>query len=400
MKQILYGDGIHDDYPAIQELLDSQISCVYLPAPSVHYTISSTLRIHSNQQLKLDAFTRIVLADQSNCSMLENAEPESYNSNICVDGGIWDMNHRNQWPNPYHFANPLGQKYADRVRELSFSPDNRLFIQAYSGHCFRFNSIHGLIFRNITLVNPVVYGAQFAYVDNFTVENITFDYTEGSPKLWNMDGVHFEGGCKNGVVRNLKGACHDDLVAITSDDSINGDIENISVDNIMAEGCHSAVRMLSVRHRVRNIHISNVYGSYYVYCICMTKYYDAPGVLGHFENISLDHIYASFCKGTIDVPGNYGPLIHIGQEVVIPRLSVHHLIREEAVCPTPTMEIEKNTEIGSLYLSHLHTVNRTAAPIDTIVNGGTIRRLTLIGCSSGTDRLVVNNGVIEEQTIL
>lgn len=212
MRQ-LYGDGVHDDYPAIQEMLDSGLSCVYLPPVRACYLISSTLRIHSNQQLKLDLFTRIRLAPQSNCAMLENAQPEEYNSNICVDGGIWDMDHRNQWPNPYHFANPLGQKHEDNVRALGFSPDQRLFIKAYSGHCFRFNSVHGLIFRNITIVNPVVYGAQFAYVDHFTVENIVFDYTEGSPKLWNLDGVHFEGGCKNGVVRNLKGACHDDLVA-------------------------------------------------------------------------------------------------------------------------------------------------------------------------------------------
>ena len=400
MTYRLYGDGIHDDYPAIQEMLDSKVSCVYLPVPSNYYRISSTLRVHSCQQLKLDPFTRIVLADQSNCAMLENADPEHYDSDICVDGGIWDMNHRNQWPNPYHFANPSGKKYADMVQELSFSPDNRLFIQSYSGHCFRFNSIHGLTFRNVTIVNPVVYGAQFAYVDNFTVENITFQYTEGSPKLWNLDGVHFEGGCKNGVVRNLKGACHDDLVAITSDDGINGDIENITVDNIMAEGCHSAVRMLSVRHRLRNIHISNVYGTFYVYCICMTKYYDVPEVRGRFENICLDNIFASFSKGTIDVPGNYGPLIHIGREVDIPRLSIHNLIREECVCPTPTIAIEKGAEIGYLLASQMHTVNHTSDSVTTIVNDGTIQQMTLISCSSGSDQLVVNNGKIEKQTIL
>ena len=45
----LYGDGIHDDYPAIQEMLDSGMSEVVLPAPKKFYVISKTLKIHSNQ---------------------------------------------------------------------------------------------------------------------------------------------------------------------------------------------------------------------------------------------------------------------------------------------------------------------------------------------------------------
>ena len=46
---MLYGDGVHDDAPAIQELLDSGISAVVLPAPAKNYAIGSTLVIHSGQ---------------------------------------------------------------------------------------------------------------------------------------------------------------------------------------------------------------------------------------------------------------------------------------------------------------------------------------------------------------
>lgn len=45
----LYGDGIHDDYPAIQEMLDSGTSEVTLPAPEKNYLISKTLKIHGGQ---------------------------------------------------------------------------------------------------------------------------------------------------------------------------------------------------------------------------------------------------------------------------------------------------------------------------------------------------------------
>ena len=77
----LFGDGIHDDQPAIQEMLDSRASCIYLPPPEKCYIISKTLRIHSNQELRLDRYTRVCLADNSNCSMIENAEPETWNDN-------------------------------------------------------------------------------------------------------------------------------------------------------------------------------------------------------------------------------------------------------------------------------------------------------------------------------
>ena len=33
MQHILYGDGIHDDYPAIQEMIDSGACEVSLPVP-------------------------------------------------------------------------------------------------------------------------------------------------------------------------------------------------------------------------------------------------------------------------------------------------------------------------------------------------------------------------------
>ena len=36
----LYGDGIHDDFPAIQELIDSGVKEVVLPEPKVCYLIS------------------------------------------------------------------------------------------------------------------------------------------------------------------------------------------------------------------------------------------------------------------------------------------------------------------------------------------------------------------------
>ena len=99
-------------------MLDSGMSCVRLPVPQKHYTISKTLLIHSNQELRLDRFSKIRLADNSNCAMLRNSDPENGNENICISGGIWDMNNKNQRSNPFHYKNPEGRinkLYLDNV---------------------------------------------------------------------------------------------------------------------------------------------------------------------------------------------------------------------------------------------------------------------------------------------
>ncbi len=395
----LYGDGIHDDFPAIQEMLDSGVSSVYLPAPEKNYLISATLKIHSNQSLRLDRFSLIRLADHANCCMSENADPENWDANIALEGGIWDMNHNNQRPNVYHFPDEYGKLFADYQKEQNFSPDNRLFANAFSGHCFRFNSIKNFTFSNLTIQNPVVYGAQFGFIENFTVENITFDYTEGSPKLWNLDGVHFEGGCRNGVIRNLKGACHDDLVALTCDDGLNGDIENILIDGIIAEGCHSALRMLSYKHHIKNVHLTNVYGTFYLYVACMTKYYDFPGTVGMFENIVIDNVFASFCKGTVDVPGNYTPFLQIGDNVRITRLKIENFIREESVCNLPTIGIGRNTLIDNLEMDNVHLENKTGLGMACVSNEGTIKRFTAVNCVCSGASFLENRGIIDKADV-
>ena len=322
--------------------------------------------------------------------MIENGEPETWNENIAVRGGIWDMNHANQYPNPLHWPNPETGLTIPQAYVRDDFDHKRLFYPGYSGKCFRFNSVRGFYFGDITIVNPVIFGLQMAFVENFTVENLQFEYTQGSPKLWNMDGVHLEGGCRNGVVRNLKGRCHDDTVAITSDDDIYGPIENILVDGIYAEGAHSAVRLLSVRNPIRNVHITNVYGSYYVYGITLSKYYEAEE-RSFFENITIDHVYASLCKGTVDVPGNYEPLIAIGSHLDIRKLSLSHIYRREMVCPMPLIGVKEDGRVEELFLNEVEQVNLLGQEMPLIRNDGIIGKLHLMHVDAGEDVLLAGN---------
>lgn len=395
LKNRLYGDGIHDDLPAIQEMLDTGVSCVYLPPPEKNYKISGTIYMHSNQELRLDRYTRICLADWSNCAMVKNADPEGWDSCITIDGGIWDMNHANQKPNPGHFPDPdTGLLNGEVLKQMGFDGTGRIMPEIYLGSCFIFNCIKNFYIGNVTIVNPVIYGIWLVYVEDFTVENIKFEYNEGSPKLWNMDGVHVEGGCKNGMIRNLKGACHDDMVALTSDDFLYGPVENIVVDGIYAEGSHSAVRMLSVNHPVRNIHVTNIFGSYYVYCIIMSKYNEKLVGRSRFENITIDNVYASICEGTVDVLGNYSPLITIGHDMDIKSLYISNLHRDETHCALPTIGIEKGTCIHEFSILHSEQTNATGAAMPFLKNDGEIENLYLCRVDSGDDETCCGSGIV------
>lgn len=45
LNNILYGDGVHDDHAAIQEMIDSGVCEVSLPVPEKYYLITKTLVI-------------------------------------------------------------------------------------------------------------------------------------------------------------------------------------------------------------------------------------------------------------------------------------------------------------------------------------------------------------------
>ena len=379
-KKKIYGDGVRDDYEGIQGLLDSGISTVYLPVPKKHYVISKPLYVHSNQTLKLDEQTRVVLADNSNCCMLQNADPETGNENIIIDGGIWDMNHNNQWPNPWHFPRPDTGKivsYAYLKERYGWTQKSGKLRPEYDGFCFRFCKIVHFTMKNLTIVNPVVFGVEMGYVSYFTIDNIRFDYTEGSPKLWNMDGIHLEGGCCYGRITNLKGACHDDLLALTSDDGAWGPIHDIEVDGIFAERSHSAVRFLSRGTPVKNITIRDVYGSFYVYGIIMSRHVEVEGERGVFENIVVENFHGSICEGTVDVKGNYCALIHIMSGLDMKNITFRNIVREENRCFLPTIKIYKDTNIDCLVIDGIHQTVAEGNSVIPLQSEASISRLDI-----------------------
>jgi len=359
LKQKLYGDGIHDDAPAIQELLDSGKNIIYLPNPKKHYTISQTLYINSNQTLVLPEKARIRLSDNANVPLLRNRNGETGDRNIAVIGGIWDINNmgqkgnicvkRQEFEGESIYTNP--PDYAGTCTEegnfRNTFPNDHLFGMVLE-------NIKGLALLNITFADPVTYCVAMGRCSDFQIKNITFDFNDGNPLPANMDGIHLEGGCHDGEICHLRGTVYDDMVALNADELLRGNIYNIVIDDLYARHAHSAVRLLSSGHTVRNISISNVRGSYFTYCIGFTKYFKmGNGVAGKFEDITIKD--CEFTKSDIlpwfrDI--DY-PLFYFQTETEVSNLKLQNIHRTPCGRMTDLFGVEDGAEIYNLTLENV-----------------------------------------------
>jgi len=402
----LYGDGIHDDLPAIQEMLDSGMCEVCLPVPEKHYLLSSTLFIPANTKLKLPRFAEIRLADGANCIMVQSksvdapenripdesgeflkkffyysnaysTNPRDVCCNIAIEGGIWNFNNMNQLPNP--------------IISRDFGPSGH-----WNGHGMLFFNVRNLLLTNMTMKDPSNFAITMEYTHYFTVENIIFDFNTGNPFSTNMDGIHLNGNCSHGVIRNLQGACYDDLVALNAHEGVGGDITYIEIDGIFAENCHSAVRLLTVKDVIRNIRISNVFGSYYQYCIGFTKFY--PGeTTGYFDAIVLDNISASKSKRQPlqemhmgNGKGYVFPFIWLQEDTHHKSLTINGVHRREREVATDTIHIGKTAKVERLVVHDVTLENFIEQPSGKFVNHGEINNLY----TDLSSEEIVNDGTI------
>ncbi|MBE6938962.1 MAG: hypothetical protein E7460_10565 [Ruminococcaceae bacterium] len=388
----LYGDGVRDDTAAIQQRIDSGLCELILPAPENFYLISSTLVLPSNFRLVLPRFARIRLADGSNCFMLRNRRPneektgfwnvsepcppEDYCHNIEICGGVWDLNNLGQQPNP--MWTPVSEP------------------RGYTGFGMVFYAIKGFKLSNLTLKDPVNFAATLDRVENFTVENIDFDFNHGNPVPVNMDGIHLNGNCRFGVIRNLKGACYDDTVALNADEGSDGPITDVEVSGIWAEDCHSAVRLLTGRNIVENVHIHDIYGTYFQYCVGFTNQFGRP-VTGHFANISINNIYASKAeRHSIYQKDGMGvfALFFFEKGCRVADVSISDFHRKEKINPYAAIDVEPEAIIRELNLSRIYTENLTGEEMPLLKVSGTVENLNASVITTGSDPVVSGTGRI------
>ena len=367
----LAGDGVRDDTAAIQARLDSGAACVYLPPPKEHYLISKTLKIGSEQELRLDRFTRIRLAPRSNCPMLENRcyrAGTGTNAFIAVTGGIWDMDNRNQRGN--FMQDPELAKSAPK----KFDPD------FFFGMSMRFCHVERLTVRGVTVRNPVNYGIEFGHVSYVTADDITFDYRQGNPKLLNMDGLHFDGFCHHLRISNVRGTCYDDMIALNANDGMcspeEGPISDVDIDGLYCGYCHSAVRLLSADAPISRVTIRNVHGNFYVSAVWLTHHFANRPAPGRFDDIVISDVFAAKAIPPPDVDGPWRrslPLIYVQGVANIGSLVIERIFRDERTLSAPTFGIDKReTHVDSLVIRDCRMTNRLGGPIRFFDNKGTV----------------------------
>ena len=263
-----------------------------------------------------------------------------------------------------------------------------------------FYNVTNLTLTSLTVKDPANFAITIDKADYFNVENIYFDFNDGNPDPGNMDGVHLCGNCRFGTIRNIKGATYDDLVALNADEGSCGEISNIEINGIYAEDCHSAIRLLSANCPIKNIHISNIFGTYYQYCIGITRNNPTKSK-GSYEAITIENIYASkagrYCCGYRTNPNGhkwsvFGPrkfaiepqifendslaIIWIDSLLHIKSLKIENLHRKEYITSVETFFISHGTEIEQLILENITTYNSTPnADMPLIVNHGQIKHL-------------------------
>jgi len=373
----LVGDGVADDTAAIQARLDAGTACVYLPPPAKHYLISKTLKIGSDTELKLDRFSVIRLAPQSNCPMIENKGYVGGNDRrIALTGGVWDMANLDQAPNPQQYR----RLTPPRPSPMPKHHENGFFF----GMAMRFSHVADMTVKGVTVRNPTSYGMAFCRTSYFLVEDVTFDYTTWNPIALNLDGVHLDGWCHHGRIANLRGTCYDDLVALNANDGQcaqeEGDITDVDIDGVYADYCHSAVRLLSTSAQMKRVTIRNVHGNFYTYAVGLTHFFDNRKTRGVFDDISISDVFT----GKVYSPESIGvhsrtnfPLVWVQGPVDVGSLTVRNLCRDERNITVPTLRVDGRATVGRLTVRDCKSINRTDRPLPFFDVRGRVDRATV-----------------------
>ncbi len=270
------GNGVADDTASIQSALNGGHRTVIIPAGT--YKISTALKVDSQTTVQADAQAIIRLADKAGNDVglfvLTNRDFTAGNQDITIEGGIWDGNNEH---------NARGSKEQ---------------IPSSTGVAINFINVRHLTLRNLTVRNPDSYAIRACHLTDFVIENIGFDFSNVRP---NQDGVHLNGFCERGVIRNLRAlspyATNDDMVALNADDApgefyvmqqgmVNGPIRDITVEHLRADSAFTFVRLLSHRELIENVTVSDVVGGCRFYAINMDRWrFPAGG--GNIRNVTL-----------------------------------------------------------------------------------------------------------------
>ena len=314
------GDGRADDAGAFQSALDRG-GAWFIPAGQ--YRIGSPLRVKSGTHIRADDGAVIRLGDGALRGRGDYLLSGNGVHDVTIEGGTWDGNAPGNPRDPDMFA-----------------PD------AFQGCMFSFRDAKGLTLRRMMWRDPETFYICLCETSDFLIEDIVFDSPHLRP---NQDGIHMAGFCEHGVIRRLvgkNGSPNDDIIAINADDchtrignqeTVNGPIRDLTVEDVAVERCHTFVRIASIWSEVSDIRIRNLRGRFEAWGVNMDalRYCRVPLVspdspeyregVGHVRDVILSDLHISRSDET-----NKNPLLCL--ETDADRLTFENLTTESD-CP-------------------------------------------------------------------
>lgn len=242
--------------------------------------ISDTLRLGSNTELNFNAGKGVVMMNGVSKAVLKNrthrpaTNANIVDKNITINGGIFNGNAIN----------------------INRGTPGQGMAATFAWHGVENLTIDGFKIYNNKLYAQIATNVVNGHCLNFIVDGGTVFESN------NMDGLHWDGWCKNCSFQNGILKTWDDAIAINADDgyshwadfpinqgyldnfydiTFNGPTSNILIKNITLNNQNSqrgyAVRVLSVLSRVDKIRIENLKGTCKNYAVLIDTYQYALG---------------------------------------------------------------------------------------------------------------------------
>ena len=280
--------------------------------PEGRYYIDKSLVVSSDTEIIAEEKAEIILVKGTKTLLLRNENvidgsnekipsdaPVDLNISVC--GGVW------------------GEENEERLGYgASGCYDENNSFEGVST-CFLFSGVENLTLKNLVFRSTAGFACQIGRVNGFSIENIRFENCFA-------DGLHINGGVKNGSVKNLSGHTEDDLIALNAYDwdnsTINfGCIENLTIDGVHSESGRNAHKSFRIQPGiypykngekedcyVKNLTVKNVSGvtTFKMY-LQTPAYTDLPeknvGV-GRIENVLFENVTAD-TSSPVDKQPNY-----------------------------------------------------------------------------------------------
>ncbi len=273
MNSVTFGT---DNTAVIQGVLDKAKLHPIIVYWDGKYSVTG-LKIYSNTSIIAFEGCGAILRNHSDQCLLRNADisfTSFADSNISIQGGIWNGNGFNDLINP---------------AQVHDNPDGG-FLGWNS--VFQFFGVENLKIKDAIIYKPRTFAMHAGKIKNVFIQNVKIDVGEKAPI--NCDGLYFVGPSENITIRDCDILAKDDHIAFNCPEEPGGAITNVTIDNIRLAGGLFGIRLYSTKDLVDKIMISNIHG--------MTREYwlVAEGQIGHISASNIIHSEAGKGQGTFN----------------------------------------------------------------------------------------------------